>query len=123
METQQTKNNQIKYLILYTMDGNLHIFKEEQNSIQAKKTFYKKLYYFFATPPDSKVSQFQWDFLAQSEDNIMQTYNSMSLIDHTFVVLKTKKALGVHAAIELIGSSKLKRKKYSKLIEFLCQEI
>jgi len=122
METQQIKNNQIKYLILYTMDGNLHIFKEEQNSMHTKKIFYKKLYY-FAMNSHLKMAQFQWDFLAQSEDNIMQNYNSMGLIDHAFIVLKTKKAIGVHEAIELIGSSKLKRKKYSSLIEFLCQDI
>lgn len=119
MEIQQTKNNQIKYLILYTMDGNLHVFKEEQNAIHAKKTFYKKLYEI----NNRHLQTFQWDFLAQSEDNIIQTYNSMGLIDDAFIVLNTKKALGVHAAIELIGSSKLKRKKYSKLIEFLCEDI
>lgn len=120
METQQIKNNQIKYLILYTMDGNLHIFKEENTNI-AKKTFYKKLYWYIANP--TKNEECQWDFLAQSEDNIYQNYAAMALVDHNLLVIKTKKVDGLQAAIDLIASSKLRRKKYAKVIEFLCQDI
>lgn len=120
MKTQQIKNNQIKYLILYTMDGNLHIFKEENTNI-AKKTFYKKLYWYFSD--SAKNEKCQWDFLAQSEDNIYQNYAAMALIDNKLLVMKTKKVEGLQAIIDLIASSKLKRKKYAKVIEFLCEDI
>lgn len=112
MEIQQIINNQIKYLVVYLVNGAIDIYRVEQTD--------KPSGVFFCILCDQGV--IINNGLRYSIECLSTIYYAKSISNIDLVINKTKQIVDIQSLIEELSNTKTKRKRNKHIIDFLSNQ-